>query len=806
MKTRDVSGLFYLKTNEKPSLSKSSSSNKSMLLRCCRNLTPKSLHMMVFHSILYALSLTFLFLMQKQSMGIQSESFLNGTLDVVVVSSGIYGGYCFLAFKRCCLREDVIDLFAQAAYYFHFFFLFGKSVAHFVLENPDAFSIDFESCLFWGAICLSWIFSYLLCNLVPSISSHQAREISAEEQLLPSSDTVSDGRKEGGANRATALKLLRLLYPEYLLILQAGVFLIIAAVSEALIPKYTSQVISEVIKAEEKLVPADSFLQPLKFLIISSFLNALSSSCRGSSFIMIGARVNRRLRQTVFERLLGQEIGFFDTTKTGELTSHMTQDVTKVTDQVTLNINVFTRTLIQILTTLFFMFAMSVRLTLVAFVSVPVSVVISKKYGDFIKRLTKEIQNGLASANSVAQESLSSMSTVRSFAAESLEADRFRGKLTTVYGLQKKHAMVYIPYLSTIYLLPNLVACLVLWYGGRLAHFKLINSGGLIAFVLYLQVLTYSLSIFGDFYTTVLQALGAADKVFELMERKPKMVRDPPVPIELDGFGSLQGKIEFKDISFSYPARETHQVLHSLSLCVPAGNVCALVGPSGGGKSTCIGLIQRWYEAAEGEVTLDGIPLSKFGHRNLHSYISIVGQEPVLFGRTIKENIVFGLLNPGEPIPEDLHKEVVEASKLASAHDFISSLPAGYDTEVGEKGVQLSGGQKQRVAIARALVRRPKVLLLDEATSALDAESERLVQSSIDRMISQGDMTVIIVAHRLSTVRNADQISVISEGKVSEIGTHAELIARKKLYFELVRNQLEAGAAAEGDNSRGEMS
>jgi len=252
-------------------------------------------------------------------------------------------------------------------------------------------------------------------------------------------------------------------------------------------------------------------------------------------------------------------------------------------------------------------------------------------------------------------------------------------------------------------------------------------------------------------------------------------------------------------VRFNYPARPDVEVLKGLSLEVLAGQVVALVGPSGNGKSTVIGLVKRLYKAHEGRVTLDGIDIWSFPNQEFHRLISIVGQEPVLYARTIRENIVYGMENPGRKSPVDgtLVEDsfIHEVARKANAHGFISEMPEGYDTEVGERGVQLSGGQKQRIAIARAMARRPRVLLLDEATSALDADSENQVQQAIDGMITSGQMTVIVIAHRLSTVKSSNKICVIQSGQVVEEGTHEDLIAAKGAYFQLVQCQLNAGGS-----------
>eukprot|EP00746_Dinoflagellata_sp_MGD_P016076 gnl/MRDRNA2_/MRDRNA2_136078_c0_seq1.p1 gnl/MRDRNA2_/MRDRNA2_136078_c0~~gnl/MRDRNA2_/MRDRNA2_136078_c0_seq1.p1 ORF type:complete len:537 (+),score=85.96 gnl/MRDRNA2_/MRDRNA2_136078_c0_seq1:187-1611(+) len=473
-----------------------------------------------------------------------------------------------------------------------------------------------------------------------------------------------------------------------------------------------------------------------------------------------------------------------------------------MTDQVTLNCNVFMRTMISMVTTLIFMLFLSPPLTLCAFVSVPCVCVIAKKYGNFMRNLSKKTQEALAEANQVAEESLSTMTTVRSFAAGKLESERFGVKMGVFKKLQYKYAMMYLPYLSSNQILPQFATCVVLFYGGKLAMHGEIEAKNLLAFVLYLQRLNDAFATLADFYSNMVQALGAAARVFELIDREPAYpleVVNPVLPT------SCRGDLEFKDVCFSYPSRENVQVLTGLSLHIPAGNVVALVGPSGNGKSTVIGMLKRLYPPATGQVLLDGVDVLQYQNAHYHRVVSIVGQEPVLYARNIKENILYGLVNPGlpstEPVPSD--EEIHEVCRTANAHNFITEMPKGYNTDVGERGVQLSGGQKQRIAIARALIRNPKVLLLDEATSALDAESEKQVQQAIDRMITTGSMTVVIVAHRLSTVKSANKICVVKGGKIVESGPHQELIEKRGIYYSLVESQLSHASSAVPDDVAG---
>jgi len=350
------------------------------------------------------------------------------------------------------------------------------------------------------------------------------------------------------------------------------------------------------------------------------------------------------------------------------------------------------------------------------------------------------------------------------------------------------------------------VIALVLFYGGLLIQSSgpdHISKGQLVSFLLYLNSLAEAFNSMGYIFAALTQAVGAADKVFELMHRQPR-IRMPKTITnqhDKDHLGlepdECVGQIVLDNVEMSYPARPSRQVLNGMSLVAPPGCVVALVGPSGGGKSSIISLIQHLYEPSKGRIMMDGNDVHELNPKWLSRHVSVVSQEPTLFGKSIKRNIIYGLEGTEfEPSDEDVHR----AAELANASAFIEALPQGYDTDVGERGVQLSGGQKQRIAIARALVRKPRVLLLDEATSALDAESEATVQEAIDSMLKRehcingmGAMTVMVVAHRLSTVRNADIIYVVENGRVVESGSHNDLVKNEDgHYTKLISRQIKS--------------
>lgn len=395
-------------------------------------------------------------------------------------------------------------------------------------------------------------------------------------------------------------------------------------------------------------------------------------------------------------------------------------------------------------------------------------------------------------------------------------------------NLNTRSAIAYLGYATAITSLPQLVTAVVLFYGGLLVMadgHDSITSGQLVSFLLYLSSLSDAFNSIGYIFASLTQAVGAADKVFELINREPRR-KIPSVSDDIDcallnevsnlgndhilvksqvkqfhhsgiSPAACSGEVTFDKVVMSYPGRPTKRVLDEMTLYVPPGNVAALVGASGGGKSSVISLIQNLYSSSSGDVYIDGIKVQDLCPQWISRNVAVVSQEPTLFARSIRRNIIYGLEGTDQ---EPSFEEIQNAARLANAASFIESLPQKYETDVGERGVQLSGGQKQRIAIARALVRKPKILLLDEATSALDAESEAMVQEAIDNMITRdrsgsndgaSSMTVVIVAHRLSTVRNADIIFVVDKGKVVESGSHDELVQETDgAYSRLISRQM----------------
>lgn len=580
---------------------------------------------------------------------------------------------------------------------------------------------------------------------------------------------------------ATIPELILLSAPDAHILLLAFTAGAAAALGQAAIPYYTGKIIDY---ASIDPDPHEFKLTTLKMLGVA-LACAVFTGIRGGLFTVAMTRLNVRLRQKLFSSLMQQDAGFFDTTKTGEITSRLAADTTTVSDQICLNLNVMLRSATQAAMVLVFMFSASWRLTVVTFVMIPLVLAVCKLYGAYYRKLSKKVQTELAEANSVADEALSSMTTVKAHAAEDSTLAAYAAKLRRFHLLQRSEAVAYALYMTTNTFLAAAVVAAVLFYGGTLVLRGAMSAGSLVSFMLFQQSLSSAFQALGDVFSALSAAVGAADKVVELMKRQPAVAETGALAP-----AQFQGKITLQDVSFHYPARPTMRVLSGLSLTVRPGEIVALVGPSGGGKSSIVKLVERFYVPDQGRVLIDDRPVGDYDRKWLKQRVALVSQEPVLYARSIRRNILYGLEEEDGLPPDEVptQEDVEQAARLANAHDFICSLPEGYETECGEKGVQLSGGQKQRIAIARALVRRPSVLLLDEATSALDADSEAVVQEALDRTMKS--RTVLVIAHRLSTVQDAHRIVVIQHGQVAEQGTHDELLEAGGVYASLVRRQL----------------
>ncbi|XP_030623215.1 antigen peptide transporter 2a [Chanos chanos] len=574
----------------------------------------------------------------------------------------------------------------------------------------------------------------------------------------------NNGEERKQKARVLFMRVISLYRPDYILLFGAFVFLAMAVLCEMFIPFYTGKVI-DILGSQYQW---NDFLLAIIFMGAFSFGSSLSAGCRGGLFMCAISSFTCRVRVQLFGSLVRQEIGFFETIKTGDITSRLSMDTTLMSQAVALNVNVLLRTFIKTVGMLSLMVGLSWKLTLLVLMETPLTGLLESIYDTYYQRLYKEVQDSMARANDAAAEAVSGIRTVRSFNTEQSETCRYDDRLMDTHNLKTRRDTVRAVYLLVRRMAELGMKVAMLYYSRLFIQSGEMSTGNLVSFILYQSDLTDNITtliyIFGD----MLNSVGAAGKVFEYLDRKPL--------VRIDGNlqpGTLKGCINFHKITFSYPTRPDLKALKSFSLELKPGQMTALVGPSGGGKSTCVSLLERFYQAQDGQILLDGQPLENYQHSYLHKKVAMVGQEPVLFSGTVKDNITYGLTDCSL-------EKVHEAACKANAHGFICQLAKGYDTDVGERGGLLSGGQKQRIAIARALIRDPQVLILDEVTSCLDTESEHMVQQALASCPTQ---TLLVIAHRLKTIEKADQIVFISEGMVHEQGTHQELMDKKGTYY-----------------------
>ncbi len=461
--------------------------------------------------------------------------------------------------------------------------------------------------------------------------------------------------------------------------------------------------------------------------------------------------------------------------KTGEITSRLTSDVSVVQSTVSSSLASAISQGITLIGGLILMFVASVTLSAVVLSFLPFAIVAAAVFGRRLRRISTEYQDKVADANASAEEAIAANRVVKWFTAEETEIRRYVSKVQESYRVALRRARLRALFSPFVQFVGFGTIALVMWIGGRQVLDNSLTAGELVTFLLYTLTVASSIGTFTGLYGNLQEALGASQRIFELLGEQ-RGIEDPEFPVT---FTAIEGRITFDDVGFRYSDRDI-DVLDAMNLDVAPGEVVALVGPSGAGKSTVVQLIPRFFDPTSGRILIDGIDLRDLRLRDLRSCMAAVPQETQLFSGTIMENLLLGK-------PEATAAEVHAAAEAANAHDFIVGFPAGYETIVGERGVKLSGGQRQRVAIARALLNDPRILILDEATSSLDSESEATVQEALDRLML--GRTTLVIAHRLSTVRNADRLAVIDDGRIVQEGNHDELLAAGGLYADLYHLQ-----------------
>jgi subfamily B ATP-binding cassette protein MsbA len=492
----------------------------------------------------------------------------------------------------------------------------------------------------------------------------------------------------------------------------------------------------------------------------------------------VGERVVAGLRRELFSRLLMMPPGFFAERRTGELVSRLTTDIGQLQGVLSHQIAEFSRQVLALVGGIILLTVMQPQLTLTALGVVPLAVGSALFFGRRLRRMTTTVQDKVAEATAVAEEAFSQIRTVQSFVQEPAERQRYGDRISESVRAALTRANVRGVFFGVLTFATFIGIVFVLWQGGLQVLEGRLTPGEMVQFLLYTITIAAAIGALASFFSSYQEAVGAAERVFEILEMDPA-IADPADPAALPS--PVRGRVTFEGVSFRYqrdPALPW--ILEDINLSCAPGEVVALVGPSGGGKTTLVSLLPRFWDVDKGRVTLDGIDVRSLRLAELRGAIAIVPQDPALFSGTVRENIAYA--RPGASLDE-----VGAAAVAAHADEFIERLPQGYETLVGERGVKLSGGQRQRVAIARAILKDPAVLILDEATSNLDTESERLIEDALGKLLV--GRTTLIIAHRLSTVRRADRLVVIDHGRIVEEGTHGELLELGGIYSRLYQRQ-----------------
>lgn len=567
--------------------------------------------------------------------------------------------------------------------------------------------------------------------------------------------------------------------PYWKTLLVTSILLITEVVLQLLPPLIQRQIIDQAIAGRQI-----GYLVRLIVALIGAY-GLLWLAETGDQYIRhtLGARFIFDLRVRIYDYLQRLSLSFFERTSTGELMSRVTNDVEAVEQFVTHGIILTSVDLLRLLGATAVLLWLDWRLSLIVLAFLPLMAVALRRFNRRARPIYRRARDRLGDINACLQDNLAGIRVIQAFGREESELERFRDASGEYYRERVRSIRTWSTFFPAMSFAAALGGTLVLGVGAWLVIRGQLSLGTLIAFTSYITSFYDPLRRLTEVDNTFQQAIAAGERIFELLDTQPE-IQDAPDAIALE---HVRGEVEFEDVHFRYG--DSDEVLHDVEFCMSPGEVVALVGPSGAGKTSIANLLCRFYDPVHGCIRLDGHDLRRVRIASLRRHIAVVLQDTFLFNTTVRENLLYGK-------PDATEEEMIAAAKAAYAHEFIMQLPNGYDTEIGERGVKLSGGQKQRLALARAILANPRILILDEATSSVDAEAEHLIQQALEEVLK--GRTALVIAHRLSTIRNADKIIALEEGRIREIGDHRELLTKGGLYSQLYRRQLElAGSGSE---------